>query len=251
MIVFHTDLDNTLIYSVRREIGLEKICVEIYQGMEVSFMTKRSYALLQQVKEHVLVVPTTTRTKEQYERISFRNELSPYALVCNGGMLLVNGESDPSWYEESLQLIADCDEVLAEAEKLLNEDPDVCFEVRNINKLFLFTKSEEPTRTITRITEAVDLAKVEVFSNGSKVYVVPKALSKGMAVERFRKRMASTVSIAAGDSRFDVPMLEEATIAIAPEALAKEEQLPESAVVIPKESQYAEGLLKYILEKVV
>ena len=38
MIVFYSDLDNTLIYSYRREIGGKKRCVEVYQGREISFM---------------------------------------------------------------------------------------------------------------------------------------------------------------------------------------------------------------------
>ena len=29
----------------------------------------------------------------------------PYALVCNGGVLLVNGKRDREWYLESLQMI--------------------------------------------------------------------------------------------------------------------------------------------------
>ncbi len=35
MIVFYSDLDNTLIYSYRREIGGKKRCVEVYQGRDI------------------------------------------------------------------------------------------------------------------------------------------------------------------------------------------------------------------------
>ena len=72
MAVFFTDLDNTLIYSYRHEIGREKICVELYQGREVSFITKRTWELLQQVKKQVLIIPVTTRTQEQYHRIDLK-----------------------------------------------------------------------------------------------------------------------------------------------------------------------------------
>lgn len=69
MQIVHTDLDNTLIYSYKHEIGGPKTCVEIYQGREISFMTETSHRLLGQLcsKPGVLVVPTTTRTLEQYE----------------------------------------------------------------------------------------------------------------------------------------------------------------------------------------
>ena len=86
MQIVHTDLDNTLIYSYKHEIGGPKTCVEIYQGREISFMTETSHRLLGQLcsKPGVLVVPTTTRTLEQYQRINLGIGVPEYALVCNG-----------------------------------------------------------------------------------------------------------------------------------------------------------------------
>ena len=109
MQIVHTDLDNTLIYSYKHEIGGPKTCVEIYQGREISFMTETSHRLLGQLcsKPGVLVVPTTTRTLEQYQRIDLGIGVPEYALVCNGGVLLHQGKEDPVWYQESLALIAD------------------------------------------------------------------------------------------------------------------------------------------------
>ena len=89
MKIFMSDLDNTLIYSYKHEIGEEKTCVEIYQDREVSYMTNRSCELLKAVTEEILFVPTTTRTIEQYERIHLDVGIPKYALVCNGGVLLV------------------------------------------------------------------------------------------------------------------------------------------------------------------
>ena len=43
MIAFFSDLDNTLIFSYKHDIGKEKRCVEIYQGREVSYITERTY----------------------------------------------------------------------------------------------------------------------------------------------------------------------------------------------------------------
>ena len=97
MQIVHTDLDNTLIYSYKHEIGGPKTCVEIYQGREISFMTETSHRLLGQLcsKPGVLVVPTTTRTLEQYQRIDLGIGVPEYALVCNGGVLLHQGKEDP------------------------------------------------------------------------------------------------------------------------------------------------------------
>ena len=51
------------------------------------------------------IIPTSTRTEEQYKRIDLDIGIVPYALVCNGGVLLVNGKRDREWYLESLQMI--------------------------------------------------------------------------------------------------------------------------------------------------
>lgn len=108
MKVIHLDLDNTLIYSCRHDIGEQRINVELYQGREISYMTAVSHRLLRQIKQECLIVPTTTRTKEQYDRIDLRAGAFEYALICNGGLLLVNGKSDPAWYAASRELTADC-----------------------------------------------------------------------------------------------------------------------------------------------
>ena len=47
----------------------------------------------------MLFVPVTTRTIEQYKRISLlKNIIIPeYAIVSNGGNILINGETDSYW----------------------------------------------------------------------------------------------------------------------------------------------------------
>ena len=56
MIAFHTDLDNTLIYSYKHDIGPRKRNVELYQGREISYITEETYHLLQLVKNEMLIV---------------------------------------------------------------------------------------------------------------------------------------------------------------------------------------------------
>ena len=51
MDILCTDLDQTLIYSYKHEIGKEKRCVELYQGREVSFLTEKTYQLLSELKK--------------------------------------------------------------------------------------------------------------------------------------------------------------------------------------------------------
>lgn len=254
MVVFFSDLDNTLIYSYRHDIGKKKRCVEIYQGREVSFVTDDTYELLREVKERMLFVPVTTRTIEQYERIDLKIGAITYALVCNGGVLLKDGQEDISWYEESLELVSDCRDELCRAEIMMVVDENRDFEVRNIRNLFLFTKSSKPIQSAEALKQRLDGRRVEVFSNGVKVYVVPKALNKGAAVRRLRNKLcaeklnAETV-IAAGDSEFDIPMLTEADISFAPGELANVHQIGKKVITIPKTRIFSEEVLKYIIKE--
>lgn len=265
--VFHSDLDNTLIYSYRREIGRGKKCVEVYQGREISFMTARSAELLRQVRKQAVLVPTTTRTVEQYQRIRLGEEPPEYALVCNGGILLVHGERDKEWYGESRELVAGCQKDLHFVKKLLGADKNVDFEIRDIEGLFVFTKSEEPEQTVLRLRSYLEGSLLDVFSNGRKVYAVPKALSKGEAVRRFRRRLqaggsrlgnpmvtagdtggpGSLTVIAAGDSRFDVSMLEAADVALAEHGLKLEHIQGGHVVYLGEEGIFSDEVLEYVL----
>lgn len=246
-VVFHSDLDNTLIYSYKHEIGLHKICVEIYQNREISYMTEVSAALLKQVREKTLFVPTTTRTEEQYQRICLGKQPPEYALTCNGGILLVQGERDLDWYLQSREMLTDCQTELYDAGKLLKTDKNVNFEVRNIEKLFLFTKSVRPEQTVCRLHNYLKGSQLEIFSNGMKVYAVPGKLNKGEAVRRFRQKVQAGIVAAAGDSRFDISMLEEADLALADHGLMGERIQGRHVVYLGEKGIFSDEMLKYIL----
>lgn len=250
MIVFHADLDNTLMYSHKRDIGTVKRCCEIYNDKEISFITDKTYELLKQVNGKVLLVPTTTRTMEQYNRIDFGIPKPRYVLTCNGGILLVDGEVDETWYQDSLKLIKESEEQLAKAVPLLAKEPTRSFEVRFIKDLFLFTKCDDPEQAIAMLKEKLDSTLVDVFHNGIKLYVVPKKLSKGMAVKRFRTYMPADVVIAAGDSLFDVSMIQAADVSYAPEELSREQHFTEKTMCVPDTLRFSEEILAHILELV-
>lgn len=222
MTILHIDLDNTLIYSYRHDIGNRKICVEIYQGREISFLTANTYSNLKKIQEKALIVPTSTRSIEQYNRIDLQIGNIPYALVCNGGVLLMNGEKEPSWYQTSLELIRESLPTLDTARRFLEKDDRRKFELRFIEELFLFTKCNEPESVVADLREITDTNMADIFHNKEKVYVVPKNLSKGNAVERFRKYIKADRVIAAGDSGFDISMLQAADIRIAPAGYPRE-----------------------------
>lgn len=246
MILFHSDLDNTLIYSYKHDIGTDKVCVEIYHEREASFMTKKSYELLKSIQDSLIFVPTTTRTIEQYNRIDFGIGIPKYALVCNGGILLENGVKNKAWYGQSLELVSECREEMEKAEAWLKHDENRTFEIRNIEELFLFTKSSKPDKSVQKLKEFINPKLADVFSNGVKVYVVPKKLSKGMAVRRLKQWVKADMVIAAGDSEFDIPMINEADIAFAPQELIEHCEVRSELIPAERESIFSDTILEYL-----
>lgn len=270
MIVFHTDLDNTLIYSYKHDIGENKRCVEIYQGREISFVTQETYRLLHKLsecREQVLIVPTTTRTAEQYARIDMGVGGFRYALVCNGGVLLTSGtddhiadtiadnnaivREDEKWYRDSLEMIQDSVGELRRALSLLDADPRRTFELRFVRDLFVYTKCGEPEAVVNDLKKVLNAEMVDIFNNGVKVYVVPKALNKGKAVARFRKYVGADYVIAAGDSVFDVSMLEAADLGFAPPELARRYPFSDKVKSLSGDRLYAEAVLGTVYDRAV
>ena len=199
MIAFHTDLDNTLIYSYKHDIGPQKRNVELYQGREISYITEETYHLLQLVKNEMFIVPTTTRTLEQYQRIDLGIGPFPYALVCNGGVLLVNGVPDEAWYQDSLHLVSDSREEMNLAMELLEREPRRKFELRYIEKLFIFTKCNDPETVVNDLKTSL------------------------------REKLKPEFVIAAGDSTFDIPMLSTADRGLVPSGFTQKYEIPKTS----------------------
>lgn len=249
MIVLHIDLDNTLIYSYKKDIGPEKICSELYEGREISYVSPRSLDLLNRIREKVLVVPTSTRSVEQYKRIFLLEDKVTYALVCNGGVLLKNGERQEKWYQKSLELVKEAVPEMDKAAAFLEGEERRYFEIRLIEGLFLFTKCKEPEKVMEALQKIVDESKVQVYHNGDKVYVMPHNLSKGVAVKRFREYLGAERVFAAGDSEFDLSMLKEAELPLVPYGFTEKYKPDFPVAEMEKEQLFSEGLLERCLKE--
>lgn len=244
MDILITDLDNTLIYSYKHDIGKEKRAVELYQGREISFMTEKTYQLLKKVRERMLVIPVTTRTVEQYERIHFGVGPFPYALACNGGVLLVNGAQDAQWRKESLRRVEESHGELELAMRLLAGDARRTFELRLIERLFVFTKCKEPEMVVRDLRERLNVNLADVFHNGEKIYVLPKKLTKGDAVRRLLGRIKAERIFAAGDSEFDISMLKEAERRFVPHGFYERHQISLEVEEAGKGELLSEAMLR-------
>ena len=212
-------------------------------------MTTRTQELLRGVQEKVRFIPCTTRSMAQYQRLQLLPHWQPqFALVANGGILLEHGNVDEAWYQESLQLAEQAAEQLRLAAVLLEKAQSRILPVKWIDRLFLFTKSDEPEQLQRQLLTQLDLTQTEVLLHGQKLYVLPRQLHTGTAVQRLRCRYPQAQIFAAGDSAFDIPMLLAADYAYAPESLAEVLQAQQQKQLIPDKQLVSEAVLQALCQ---
>lgn len=241
---FFCDLDHTLIYSHRIPIGLDGIAVEYLNGKEQSFMTQKTYKFLCQ-QNCVRLIPVTTRSKAQYQRIRvFREELNcKYALLCNGGILLVDGVEDSAWYGETLSLVSpELPELQAIKDQVLHISPASL--IHDVCGVFFYIKHDAPALFAAQLRQIAQPENIRILHDNHKVYCLPSMLNKGKAVERFAAKYGEAISIAAGDSEFDIPMLARADTRIVPPTL-RQQFFPENTITVST-SIFSDGICDYL-----
>ncbi len=214
MKAFYSDLDNTLIYSYRKIPAESRKVVEYLNDREQSFMTDYTYVFLQEA-DWLPFIPVTSRTEKQFRRILFPDGKAPsYALICNGGKLLVNGQESLLWTEITLQTVRD---QLSEVEKTAKLLAGISGgEVHAPEPYYYYTKTDEPQRICQLLRRSSDSRDVRVEYDAHKVYVFARSVNKGLSVSRFAERYGIKVLAAAGDGLMDIPLLNEAVYALAP-----------------------------------
>ncbi len=205
------DLDQTVVFS-RRSAGEAgpSVVVEHLDGEPLSSMTVGAVRAYRSLAAASTLVPVTTRTVAQYERIALPVPAT-YAVCANGGVLLRDGVRDAAWTDwvaEGCAASAPLADVLA---RLSTDEPWVRL-VRSADDLFAYLVAHEragiPAGWLAALT--ADLAPLgwSVSLQGRKVYAVPDGLSKAAAARRLADLLGSPVLLAAGDSLLDRPLLE-------------------------------------------
>lgn len=220
MLLF-TDIDNTLIYSHRHMIKEPVIWVEELNGKRQSFITQRTYSFYK-YQNTLEVVPVTTRTFAQYERLKDLFSFFGWrdVLICNGAVLLAEGIEDADWTEESVRLSQKDRPFYEEAFEYASEITD-SERIEAIHPFMFYIKAKDVDKTISLLSEKIDKKHVTVLRDSRKVYCFPSSLNKGTAAERYKQRVCRQHYIAAGDSEFDIPMLMNADICLCPESLTE------------------------------
>lgn len=218
-VIVASDLDRTLIYSaaalaltVPDAQAPRLLCVEVYESKPLSYMTETAAHLLTDLGGEAVFVPTTTRTREQYHRISLPGPPPAYAICANGGHLLVDGETDQDWHARVRARLADECAPLAEVrEHLLHTaDPAWVRKHRTAEDLFAYLVVERdllPGEWVKDLAVWAENRGWTVSLQGRKIYAVPKPLTKSAAVREIARRTGADLTLAAGDSLLDADLL--------------------------------------------
>ena len=226
-----SDLDRTLIYSQSAMMltGTDRdtprlLCVEVYGGRPLSFVTERAAGLLAQLAETGMLVPTTTRTVEQYQRINLPGPAPRYAICTNGGRLLVDGVEDGDFtaaVADRLTASAPHAEIFAELTRVSDagEAPAFVEKVRDAAGLFCYAVVNRSMLPDGWLEDLIGFAHERAWGvslQGRKVYLVPASLTKAAAAAEVAQRLGVSTMVAAGDSLLDSELLEVADRAIRP-----------------------------------
>ncbi|MFE9026482.1 HAD family hydrolase [Streptomyces iakyrus] len=214
-----SDLDRTLIYSAAA-LALTMpdaraprlLCVEVHESKPLSYMTETAARLLTDLGDAALFVPTTTRTRKQYQRINLPGPEPTYAICANGGHLMVDGVSDPDWHAQVTARLADQCAPLAEVQEhlLRAADPVWVRKHRVADDLFAYLVVERELLDEDWVKELAVWAENRgwtVSLQGRKIYAVPKPLTKSAAMREVARRTGAGLTLAAGDSLLDTDLL--------------------------------------------
>ena len=154
------DLDQTVVYS-RRSAGQAgpSVVVEHLDGEPLSSMTSGAHTAYAALAARHRVVPVTTRTVEQYRRITLPVPAGS-AVCANGGVLLVDGEPDADW-ARWVRTLVDGAAPLAEVEARLRavEGRDWVRLVRVASDLFVYlvahSREQVPADWLADLTGAL------------------------------------------------------------------------------------------------
>ncbi|MFI5714791.1 HAD family hydrolase [Nocardia sp. NPDC051750] len=219
-----------MIYSRNAFDGAEPatVCVEYLDGAPLSYMTAAATAAMADLAATAAVLPTTTRTIAQFDRIRFPGEPWAYAVTSNGGNILVDGSPDRQWRRAVDGAVRAGGATLAEVGAALRDriDESWVLKYREADELFCYLVVDLSVTPVDFLAEWDSWCRPRGWSasrQGRKIYTMPMAVCKSRAVAEVRARLVASgrldpaaPTLAAGDGALDAEMLSAADRAIRP-----------------------------------
>ena len=200
-----TDLDRTLIFSpaatARLGGALPSRPVEVVDGVVISELADVVARGLEALAAQAFLVPTTTRTVAQLQRVAL--PATRYAVAANGGVVLDGEVPDAEWAGRVKAALADA-MPLDEAVAVLT---DACpgARIREAEGLFCYAVGEPAALADAALSLADSGWRPE--RQGRKLYLLPPDLGKAQAVAYVAGLVGADRVLAAGDSLLDEAMV--------------------------------------------
>lgn len=240
-ILFASDLDRTLIYSKNsrgQEVSEQDFtAVEWVEEKATAFMTNKGLQLFKDISPSITFLPVTTRTAEQYNRITglFNTVEKPkYAIVSNGAVILEDGKPLKEWSDKVIAQMqhnrTSIEDVLPQLDTYTKNK--FVLKVMQAESWFVYLIIDEQAFSIEDFESLSQIFYQQGFTlshQGRKVYIMPTCINKSTALQFVKERIAAKTVIAAGDSMLDFDMVLNADYGFIPshgEAIHKGGHLP-------------------------
>ncbi|MBT8224142.1 MAG: HAD family hydrolase [Dactylosporangium sp.] len=213
-----TDLDGTVMFSLA---GPPAGALTV-DPVADTYMTSAVVAGWSRLATAGVLVPVTTRTVDQYQRLMLPGPPPRYAVVGNGTRLLVRGESDPTWQRAVRKdLVAAGAGFQTVWKQAVRWRSGRAFRlVRGVDEAFVYLAAERRDSWLVAFAHEAsawaDQRGWRASLQGRKLYLVPVALDKAAAVARLAARLGTDEVFAGGDSLLDAQMLRSASASIRP-----------------------------------
>ena len=220
-VLYATDMDRTIIYSQRfldeYKPDTNYEIAETKGDKIISYISTPVKSRLFQMNkmDNITIVPVTTRSIEEFERINIGLNVK-YAIVSNGGTILEDGKPMQEWeeYIKSKNCLVD----LMQASLDLTDLESTTRETKFIDNKYLFNKVEDEKLFDIEISELINkYPNINFTRQRKKIYAIPKDFSKAIALRWLQNKLKVDKLVASGDSELDLPMLAIADYAIIPE----------------------------------
>jgi len=156
--------------------------------------------------DDVLFVPVTSRSVEQYARLSWPEGLRPELAVVTNGAILLDHDCPLSLLDEEPDVA-----VLEEAVRRLSAYPGLARVVDCRYAYLHLAADRDPEQVRVELPDGLRLMRA-----GRKFYCVPRGADKETAVRRLAGMLDAGMAYAAGDGSMDAVMLSLARHAVVP-----------------------------------
>lgn len=225
--IYATDLDRTIIFSSKfiPECKKEVKCIEYYNEKPISYICVDALMQFNKLmkKKELRIIPVTTRSVAQYQRIKFLNNVE-YAITTNGGIILHNNLIFQPWKNK-------IDKIINQYKKeglynnifqvLLNNLDFFEKEPRLVDDIFYFGRLKDNyldnLKFLSILDTVVDKTKWMFTLQGLKFYIIPKEISKENALKYLKDYFKESELIVSGDGKLDKGFLEQGNYVCIPE----------------------------------